>query len=69
MERIIILSLNGRQAYYKIAVNEKYYGRGSCKSVRRILLMELVEEHVLFELPRKWRRARIHAVLPTVKTK
>ena len=69
MKRIFVLTLKGKQAYFKVTVNGKYHGSCACKIVRRVLLLELVEEHVFAELPKKWKRARIHAVLPTLRVR
>ena len=60
-----MLALRGKQGFMKVRVNEKYHGRGACKALRRVLVQELIDEHLLMEIPPTWRRAKIYAVLPT----
>ena len=68
----VLLVKERRQRVLKLTVNPVYFGRGACPSVRRVLLVELMEEHNLMEeygLSPFWFGARAYPLFPLREVK
>ena len=60
----LLIVKSGRQRIVKLDVNVLYFGRGVQRSVRRVQIEELIEEHLPHETDGSWYGGRVRSILP-----
>ena len=64
MKRLVLLVKRGEQRVVKLRVNPASFGRHTSRTLRRVLLQEIIDEQLPALVGPNWHGARVYTILP-----